>query len=398
MSDWQTRKLIEVFNFVPTGSHSRSEMTNEINANSVFNIHYGDIHTKYAAYVDFDRNNIPALLPSAKYRSQMLLKDGDLVVADASEDYDGVGASVEIRNIKNKRAVAGLHTYAMRDSSSLTVPGFRALLFRNPIVHRRMMQVSVYSKVFGVTKKSISDISLKIPPKSEQERIVAVLEVWDEYLELLDQKIALKERLKKGLMQQLLTGKKRLPGFTDEWKKIEVGELLSYEQPTKYIVDSTNYLNDGVPVLTANKSFILGYTQETEGVYRDNNVIIFDDFTMANKFVNFSFKVKSSAIKILKSASDDVDIKFVFERMQLIQTVIGEHKRNYISEYQFNAIGVPTIDEQNAIARISNKADEEMELLKNKRSELRLQKKYLLKSLISGTIRTPGNMQIKGVD
>lgn len=107
------------------------------------------------------------------------------------------------------------------------------------------------------------------------------------------------EHLRK--MQQLLTGRTRLPGFHSDWKPIKLGTILSFEQPTGYLVKSAEYdSNNDIAVLTANKSFILGYTDESEGVFDDVPVIIFDDFTTASKYVDFPFKVKSSALKILK--------------------------------------------------------------------------------------------------
>ena len=101
-----------------------------------------------------------------------------------------------------------------------------------------------------------------------------------------------------------------------KWTEYELGELLSYEQPTPYIVGSTDY-NDKykTPVLTAGKSFVLGYTNETNGVYTALPVIIFDDFTTASQYVNFEFKVKSSAMKILTPNTELVLPKFIYYRM-----------------------------------------------------------------------------------
>ncbi len=115
------------------------------------------------------------------------------------------------------------------------------------------------------------------------------------------------------------------------WKEYELGELLSYEQPTPYIVESTDYSdNYKTPVLTAGKSFILGYTNEQNGIYTALPVIIFDDFTTASQYVNFEFKVKSSAMKILTPDTELVLPKFIFYRMQIIQFDSSTHKR-YIS-------------------------------------------------------------------
>ena len=101
------------------------------------------------------------------------------------------------------------------------------------------------------------------------------------------------------------------------WKKYQLDELLEYEQPTPFIVESTDY-NDAysIPVLTAGKSFIIGKTNERTGIYTDLPVIIFDDFTTDSKYVDFPFKIKSSAIKILTNRDENTDLKFVYEIMK----------------------------------------------------------------------------------
>jgi type I restriction enzyme S subunit len=187
-----------------------------------------------------------------------------------------------------------------------------------------------------------------------------------------------------------------LSGFTDTWQTFEIGELLDYEQPTKYIVSDTDYSNEyKTPVLTANKGFILGYTNETSGIYKSTPVIIFDDFTMDNKFVDFDFKVKSSAIKILTPKNKGINLKFVFERIQLINSVIGEHRRHYLSEYQFLTIDLPNSKEQSAIEMILTTADKEISELEKKLSIIKEQKRFLLNNLITGNIRTPETLSAK---
>ena len=119
-----------------------------------------------------------------------------------------------------------------------------------------------------------------------------------------------------------------------EWKEYELGKLLPYEQPTAYIVESTDYSDAyNIPVLTAGKSFILGYTNETRGIFNQLPVIIFDDFTTATKYVNFKFKVKSSAMKILHINTDLVLPKYIYYRMQIIQFDHSTHKRYWIQQY-----------------------------------------------------------------
>jgi len=168
---------------------------------------------------------------------------------------------------------------------------------------------------------------------SEQQTIASVLSDIDALIAKLESLIEKKKNIKQGAMQELLTGKRRLPGFADKWEIKRLGELLDYEQPTKYLVKSTEYGdNHNTPVLTAGKTFILGYTDEETGIFQDLPTIIFDDFTTANKYVDFPFKAKSSAMKMLRPRNKDINLRFVFEKMQLINFKLGDHKRYWISE------------------------------------------------------------------
>lgn len=136
-----------------------------------------------------------------------------------------------------------------------------------------------------------------------------------------------------------------------KWPMVKLGELLDYEQPTNYIVQSVDY-NDKypIPVLTAGKSFILGYTNEKEGVFHDGlPVIIFDDFTTAIKYVDFPFKVKSSAMKILHAKKGVANIRYIFFAMQKVSFSPSEHKRYWISQYSKFEIPLPHLDEQERI-------------------------------------------------
>ena len=134
------------------------------------------------------------------------------------------------------------------------------------------------------------------------------------------------------------------------WVVTNFETLLSYEQPTNYIVKDTNYKNEyKTPVLTAGKSFILGYTNEKDNIFSELPVIIFDDFTTESKFVNFPFKVKSSAMKILHINTDFVLPKFVYYLMQATEIDHENHQRYWISTYSQEIVGLPPISEQKRI-------------------------------------------------
>ena len=139
-----------------------------------------------------------------------------------------------------------------------------------------------------------------------------------------------------------------------------LGELLGYEQPTKYLVSSKDYDDSyPTPVLTAGKTFILGYTNETEGIYpasKEEPVIIFDDFTTAFKWVEFPFKAKSSAMKMLTLKSGNNSLfKYVYYAMQCIVYNSSDHARQWISKYSNIEVPVPPIEIQEAIVEILDK-------------------------------------------
>jgi type I restriction enzyme S subunit len=152
-------------------------------------------------------------------------------------------------------------------------------------------------------------------------------------------------------------------------RKVKLGDILAYEQPTNYIVETENYSDKfNIPVLTAGKSFVLGYTNETTGVYSNLPAIIFDDFTTESKFVDFQFKVKSSAMKILTCDAKQADIKYLFYLLKTIKFDAEQHKRYWISTFANFEISLPPLTTQKRIAEILDAADalrrKDQELLK----------------------------------
>ncbi len=172
----------------------------------------------------------------------------------------------------------------------------------------------------------------------------------------------------------------------------ELGELLPYEQPTEYIVESTDYDNSyKTPVLTAGKSFIIEYTNETKGIYTKLPVIIFDDFTISSQYVDFPFKVKSTAMKILSVNSEIADLKYLFYKMQTIQFDSANHKRYWISEYSKIKLDLPTLAEQkrivNRIETMFAKLDEAKEKAQNVVDSFETRKAAILHKAFNGQLK-----------
>ena len=245
-----------------------------------------------------------------------------------------------------------------------------------------------------LNKQKCLQIPVALPESSdEQHAIATALSDADALLDGLDRLIAKKRDLKQAAMQQLLTGKTRLPGFDGEWEVKLMRDLLIYERPDHYIVTNTSYLVQGdIPVLTANKAFILGYTTENFGVCTDLPVIVFDDFTADSKLATVPFKVKSSAIKLLRPKNNRVSLKFLFELMQIIRFPVGEHKRHYISDYQNLELPIPEFDEQLAVDSILSDMDAEITALEARREKTKNLKQAMMQELLTGKTRlvTPG--------
>jgi type I restriction enzyme S subunit len=249
-------------------------------------------------------------------------------------------------------------------------------------------------KQTNLRKDDVLDCPINTPPLPEQRKIAQILSTWDKAIATTEKLIETSKQQKKALMQQLLTGKKRLvnpdtgKAFEGDWKKVELGKLLDYKQPTPYLVKSTEYSNEyPTPVLTAGKTFILGYSNEDFGILREAlPVIIFDDFTTASKFVDFPFKAKSSAMKIL-IAKDGVSIKYVYEAMQVLNYPVGGHQRHWISIFANLVIGLPEPEEQQKIASVLTASDKEIELLESKLAHLKQEKKALMQQLLTGKRR-----------
>jgi type I restriction enzyme S subunit len=243
----------------------------------------------------------------------------------------------------------------------------------------------------------LQNLDVLLPDLPEQRKIASILGTWDKAISTTERLIDNGKQQKKALMQHLLTGahtqRKRLlddsgKAFEGEWKRVELGKLLDYKQPTPYLVKSTEYSNEyPTPVLTAGKTFILGYSNEDFGIFKEElPAIIFDDFTTASKFVDFPFKAKSSAMKILV-AKDGVSIKYIYEAMQVLNYPIGGHQRHWISIFANLVIGLPSQEEQQKIAAVLINSDKEVELLEQQLADLKQEKKALMQQLLTGKRR-----------
>ena len=201
---------------------------------------------------------------------------------------------------------------------------------------------------------------------------------------LIDERIVSQNKIIEDLKKlKSAIRKKMFSLLKDEYtESFEINQLLDYEQPTAYIVANDEYSTDTslTPVLTANKGFILGYTDEKFGIYQKGECIIFDDFTMDAKYVSFPFKVKSSAIKIL-TAKPNVNLRFMFEYLSYWELKSEGHKRHYISEIASLVIELPSKERQSIIASLMTSLNSKLDIEAKTKIRYEEQKRYLLSQM-----------------
>ena len=237
---------------------------------------------------------------------------------------------------------------------------------------KKLLDSAIGSTQKALTIAGLNKLSFYYPSTSEQTKVARTMQLIDIKINLQSKKVEDLKLFKLYIRNKIFSGIKT---------KDKIINTLNYEQPNRYIVKSDDYLNDEnlIPVLTANKAFILGYCNEDD-YYNKGDVIIFDDFTMDSKYVNFNFKIKSSAIKLLTQKNNN-NLKYIFECLQALNLESTEHKRHYISIVQEIEIPVPDIIVQNKIANLMFTYDKKIKLESDNYNKLIELKKGLMQNM-----------------
>ena len=371
---WKIKKLGEIGIFFK----GKGVPKNKITDTGFKCLTYGDLYTKY----DFVIEGVKSFIDKETALISQEIRYGDICFAGSGETLEDIGKCATF--IDDEIGYAGGDIIVFRTEQNPIVMSY---LLNSDIAKKQKFSMGQGHSVVHIYSSQLEMLKLPIPPLEEQEKIAEILLSCDKAIRLTTQIITQLKQRNQGLAQQLLTGEKRVKGFENSiWKEVKLGELLDYEQPTNYLVKNTDYSDEyKIPVLTAGKTFILGYTNEKEGICTNIPLILFDDFTTDSRYIDFPFKVKSSAVKLLKTKKN-VNLRFIFEAMKLIKYAIGGHKRHWISKYAFLTIFVPSFKEQNAIAQILDTAHQELKLYEQKLQLLQAQKKTLMQKLLTGEV------------
>jgi type I restriction enzyme S subunit len=202
--DWKEKTFKDVYSFKTTNSLSRDKLNYK--NGSVKNIHYGDIHTKFNSLFDIKKEYVPFInkdVNVSRISEDCYLQEGDLVIADASEDYNDIGKTIEIQNISGELLVAGLHTFLARGVSDDMAKGFASFLMKTYEVRLDIMKIAQGTKVLGISKGRLGLIPLLIPTLPEQIKIANFLTSIDKSIENISQQIDDSQDFKQGLLQKM---------------------------------------------------------------------------------------------------------------------------------------------------------------------------------------------------
>ena len=326
---------------------------------------YGELYTKYKS------ETIREVISKTNINNTKLVrsKANDVIIPCSGETAEDIATA---RCVLNGNILLG------GDLNIIRLHGYDGAFMSYQLNGRRKYDIAKVAQgvsvvhLYGEHLKGVKTIN---PCLEEQKKIAKLLSLLDERIATQNKIIDKLQSLIKGIRNDVFGKLRKSIGFN-----AMISDVLCYEQPQPYIVEDTEYTAGGTPVLTANKAFVLGYTSETDGIYDKGDCIIFDDFTLDCKYVDFPFKVKSSAIKILTAKNKEL-LRYTFEFLKYLDLSTDEHKRHYIAETQNQEFILPTTQIVRTIAHAFSTLSSRMQTIVKQRDMLELQKQYLLRQM-----------------
>ena len=368
--EWEVKKLGEIAEKIGDGLHGTPSYTDEsnyyfINGNNLIN---GKIEIT---------ENTKKIDAKTFLKNDKNLRKNTLLIS-----INGTIGNIAKYNNENVMLGKSVGYFNFEENSD-----FLYFVLQTSPVQEHFKSELTGSTIKNLSLKTLRETNLRLPSQDEQQKVASFLSLIDERIttqsKIINDLKTLKTATAKKIFSQELRFKDDKGNEFLEWENNLLGDTLDYEQPTNYLVSSTEYDDSfETPVVTAGKTFILGYTDDKNGVFEKEKlpVIIFDDFTTASQFVDFPFKAKSSAMKILK-AKNDTNIRFIFEALQMINYEVGGHGRHWISVFSNLSISVPSLPEQTKIANFLSAIDFKIDIESQLLQKLEEQKKFLLQNM-----------------
>lgn len=373
-SDWKLVPYGEIFDFCRTASYSREQLSD---TNEIGYVHYGDIHTKFDFFLDLNKVKLPTIGKELS-KNFTMLRDGDLIIADASEDYEGIGKSIETKNVGNKKAIAGLHTLLLRDKNESVADGFKGYIHGNQLVKKQINTLATGLKVYGISKNSLKRILIPLPPtKKEQTAIATALSDADALISSLERLIAKKKAIKQGAMQNLL---KRKEG----WKIKKIKDVAPLQRG--YDLPSNKLQSGHYPVVYSNG--IINYHSEYKS--KSPGIVTGRSGTIGKvSFIETDFWPHNTTLWVTSFKGNFPKfIYYLFAYIKIEQFATGSGvptlNRNDLHDY---TVSIPSFEEQKKISIILSDMDAEIALLEKKLEKQKLIKQGMMQVLLTGKVR-----------
>ena len=371
---WEEKVLGENASFTKGSGYSKSDLTD-----SGFPIIlYGRLYTKYENIIE----NVDTFVSCDKNALKSL--GNEVIVPASGETTEDIARASAVYQ---QDVILGGDLNIITPNENIASP-FLALTLTNGKSNQELAKKAQGKSVVHLRNDDLRACKISFPSFPEQTHLGLFFRRLDGQIAESRAVLEKSRQLKKAMLAKMFptNGEKipeiRFKGFDGEWECRKLGSLLNYEQPTKYIVNSTDYDDDfETPVLTAGQSFILGYTNEIEGIKEatpENPIIIFDDFTTSSHYVSFPFKIKSSAMKLLSVSNTDLNPVFVFNALKNIKYTPTSHERHWISTFSKFDVMLPEKNEQTAIGNFFRQLDETIALQTAEVEKLNQLKKGLL--------------------
>ena len=386
--DWKKDKIEDVFSFLQNNTLPREALNNY--GGRFQNIHYGDILIKFGDVLDCAVSPIPYVNDSVSIKTAgSFLRDGDVIMADTAED-ETVGKVTEIENIGSKRVLSGLHTIPMRPRKNLFSPRFIGYYLNSQEYHKQILPFITGIKVSSISRNCVKQTYVRYPADpNEQKDVADALSDIDHLIISTEELIAKKKAVKQGLMQELLTGKKRLDNFNKVYPVQAIGDLRYIKISKGGVLSSKDYKNGCIPVVAGGK-VPAGYHNASN---RNSNTITISASGAGAGFVNFweepIFATDCSTI----SESRRYSIRYLYYSLALRQEDIykaqtgGAQPHIHPKDLGAICLWMSEKTEQDAIAEVLANADREIRELNKKLQKLKQIKSGMMSELLSGRIR-----------
>ena len=379
--EWKIFKIQDTFVFLSTNSLSRDSLN--YNNGTIQNIHYGDIHTILPTICNVNKERLPYINYDAIYKNTNFVQENDLLIADASENYDDIGKSIEVIELDNKKIVGGLHTLLLRCELNLFAPKFKGYLFNTNNIRTQIKILSVGAKVLGISKDNLKKITFSLPSLEEQTKIA-------NFLSLIDRKIELQEKLvenlklyKKGLLKKVFSNNLG-------WKSAKLGDICEIVMGQSPNSENYNNTNKGMPLIQGNadifnrKTNPKNYTTQITKTCDIGDILISVRAPVGNVAISNHYAcIGRGMCKLLTKLNK----KYIYQYLlayencwdkisqgSTFQSISSSDIYNFIVKY-------PSIEQQNQIANLFSNLDKKIDFETNRLTKLKEYKKGLLQQM-----------------